>query len=235
MFLFDLDELDALASSSRIFGHNSRRVLDFRDGDHLDDSSLPLKERVLELLAQNGVGSSACKILLLANPRTLGYVFNPLSVYFCLDRYDEPEALVVEICNTFYERKAYVFSMTGRGEQEFSATKNFYISPFCRLQDELVFKVSLPGDSLSLVVETRRQEALVLRAVMTGKRRAFEDQVIFRELFVCALLNFAVIARIHIQALRLYLKGVPYVRKEDHPELQTNLYRAHRTIKEGVA
>lgn len=235
MFLLDLDELDELASISRIFGHNSRRLFDFRDCDHLDDSSRPLKERVLELLASNGVGSSPCKILLLANPRTLGYVFNPLSIYFCLDRNHEPEALVVEICNTFYERKAYVFSMTDRGEQEFSAIKNFYISPFCCLQDELVFKVSLPGDALSLVVETRRKGALVLRAAMTGKRRPFEDRVMLRDLFVCALLNFAVIARIHIQALRLYLKGVPYVRKEDHPELQTNLYRPHRTIREGVA
>ncbi|MBK9143355.1 MAG: DUF1365 domain-containing protein [Candidatus Melainabacteria bacterium] len=235
MFLFDLDELDGLASGSRIFGHNSRRILDFRDCDHLDESSRPLKERVLELLASNGVRSSPSRILLLANPRTLGYVFNPLSIYFCLNTDAEVEALVVEICNTFYERKAYVFSPVAREEAEFSAVKNFYISPFCRLDDELVFKVSLPADGLRLVVETRRQGALVLRAVLTGKRSPFEDRVILGDLFVSAMLNFAVIARIHLQALRLYLKGIPYERKEDHPELQTNLFRPHRSLKKGVA
>ena len=235
MFLLDLDELDRLDSELKLFGHKNFSIYQFRDIDHLEEDETPLKERVLKLFNRGDHGSQPEKIYLLANPRVFGYVFNPISVYYFYDRLHNYMGAIVEICNTFMERKAFVFK-TGveKDTLKIDVTKNFYISPYCKVDDRLHFSLSDPLKGLSLKVDTRREDFLIVETGMTGHPVAISDAVLFKALFHFPFLNLMTISRIHIQAFKLWLKGVPHELKEDNPHLQTDLYRPDRSIRPGI-
>ncbi len=243
-FLLDLDEIEILSRRLFLFSRNKISFYSFCDDDHLDDSGLDLKTKLREVLAQNGIEQELGRVLLLANPRVLGYVFNPLSVYYCYrdsERGDELLAVVMEVCNTFKERKAYVIEaapeafagesgLTKDRRLESRQTKNFYVSPFCKVNDEFYFQVGLPEESLSLEVTTMRGDTKVIWSGLTGNRLELDNLSLILHSLLFPFITLAVISRIHLQALLLWLKNIPFQRKEELSELQTRLFRPHKSI-----
>ena len=135
MFSLDLDELDSLHSKLWLFSRNSMNIFSFGDSDHLQYGKTTTKENIIEYLRQNEIDLYGGKIYLITNLRTFGYVFNPVSFYFCYDAGGNAVCAVSEVGNTFGEMKPYLLDRTDKNETGFRKRmdKLFYVSPFINL------------------------------------------------------------------------------------------------------
>jgi DUF1365 family protein len=158
-------------------------------------------------------------VYLLCYPRVLGYVFNPLSVYYCYARTGQLQALIYEVGNTYGERHCYLIpARPERGMVRHACDKAFYVSPFLPMDCRYNFHARVPGKVLSLLIrETRRSEP-VLDAWFTGHRRPLTDGTLLRLGLRLPFMTLKVIAGIHWEALKLWLKGLPVFGHTDAPE-----------------
>lgn len=198
--LLDLDE----APDTRLFGWNRRAVFSFRDHDHGDGRNLRLW--LDGLLADAGLVADGARRVL-CYPRIFGFVFNPLSVWFCHDRDGTLKAMVYEVHNTYAERHAYVLPVTD-GPVTHGCDKAFYVSPFLSRDCRYDFRITPPQERVTVAIEEKEAGAPVLLASFAGKRRAFSDGALLKMLLTYPLMTLKVVAAIHYEAVRLMLKGV---------------------------
>ena len=199
--LIDLDELPQL-DSLRWFGHNRPALFSFRDSDHGDGR--PLRDWVTDQLAEKGLPAPG-RIRLLCYPRILGYVFNPLTVWYCDDAAGNPLATIYEVHNTFRERHTYVLPAAA---PEQAADKAFYVSPFIDMDCRYEFRLSQPEERIRVAINESQQGEPLLYAAFTGERRPFTDATLLRLFFTHPLMTLKVTAGIYWEALRLILKGI---------------------------
>ena len=207
--LLDLDELPALDRRSRLFAHNRWGPLSFYDADHGPTTGVPLRPWVEARLAEAGLTPDGGPIRLLCYPRIFGYVFNPLSVYFCFRRDGSLAAVLYEVCNTFRERHTYVIPVTAsdRAVIRQRCAKALYVSPFIGMEAQYNFRVVPPGDGVNIVIRQEDVEGLLLAASFQGSRSPMTDRMLLRCLAAFPLLTVKIIAAIHWEALRLWIKG----------------------------
>ncbi len=217
MLLLDLDELDALDGRSRLFSRNRRNLVSFHDRDHGDGSDAPLKAQVERHLADAGF-STGGPIRLLTMPRLLGFVFNPISVYFCHDRAGRLTATLYEVTNTFGQRHRYLLPADGGGVIRQQIAKNLYVSPFLGMDMTYDFRLRPPGDEAMLAITASDERGAMLVAAMKLRRRALTDAALLKAVAAHPLMTFKVVAGIHWEALLLWLKRVPLVRRPPPPE-----------------
>jgi DUF1365 family protein len=229
-FLLDLDELDELDGTLRLFRVNRPGLYSYRDSDHISHGAASARENILRYLGDQGITAPVGRILLLTLPRILGYVFNPVSVFFCLGAEGKPLAAVAEVGNTFGEWKPYLVPATPEGTFHLRAVKNFYVSPFSDLDLEFDFRFDLPGERLRLLIDDYRGGEKELVSVLTGNRAPLTDSTLLRFSLKYPLLTLKVILGIHWEALRIWLKGVAARRKEWQPELQKGVHRPHKSL-----
>lgn len=208
MGLFDLDELPALSRKLWLLGHNRAALIGFHDRDHGAGSVLPLRPQVEQALADAGIPAPGGPIRILCMPRLLGYVFNPISVFFCYDTGDHLRAIVHEVNNTFGERHFYALpadaGADGLVRQE--CAKNFRVSPFLPMDMDYGFAVAPPAERTSVTITAQRDGEDVLTAWFAGKRRPLTDANLFYEWLRHPAMTFKVIAGIHWEALFLWRK-----------------------------
>ena len=213
--LIDLDEIAAQSRRLRMLSHNRRNVFSLCDSDHGDGSATPLAVQARHQLATAGIDIGAGKIQLLCMPRTFGYCFNPLSIYFCRDRDGELAALIYQVHNTFGERHSYVMPLQRRsGALHQSCGKNFYVSPFMDMALRYDFRVSGPDEHIAVGIAASATDGPVLNAVLCGSRRALDDRALLKLCATMPAITLKVIAAIHWEAVRLCLKGL---RPRHHP------------------
>ncbi len=208
----DVDELDRLSGSLRLFSHNRWNLLSFHDADHAAGTGEPVGAHAREVLRSSGLGAFGARIELVCYPRLLGYVFNPLSVYFGYDVHDRLGAIIYEVSNTLKERKSYVIPVASSPEDGVVAQacdKAMYVSPFTASEAGYSFRVVPPADQILVGVDLREQGQAVLKTYFKGSRLALSDKALAGLLLRYPLMTFKVIAAIHIEALRLWMKGVP--------------------------
>ncbi|MCZ7660171.1 MAG: DUF1365 family protein [Xanthobacteraceae bacterium] len=145
--LLDLDELDQLARRLRWFSHNRANAVSLHDADHGDGSATPLRAQIARRLAAEGIDLEGGRVQLLCMPRTLGYCFNPLSVYFCHRGDGALAAVIYEVHNTFGARHSYVLPAAGAGAVRQHCRKSFYVSPFLDMELRYDFRVAVPTRS----------------------------------------------------------------------------------------
>ncbi|MDQ2859345.1 MAG: DUF1365 domain-containing protein [Pseudomonadota bacterium] len=209
--LFDLDELPRLAGALGLFSHNRFNLFSFFDRDHGDGRAGPLRAYVEETLAEAGIDLGGGRIALLCMPRLFGHVFNPLSIYYCHRADGSLAAMLYEVNNTFGERHSYLIAAppSGPGPIRQSCPKAFHVSPFMDMAMTYDFAVTTPAESLTTTVNASDAAgALVIVAAFSGRRRELTDRVLFRALFAYPLLTLKVVAAIHLEAMKLILKGV---------------------------
>jgi uncharacterized protein len=216
--LIDLDRLDAADRQSPLFGVNRAALYSFNEADHGDRDGSPLRTYAQVRAAEHGIDLTGGRVLLLCYPRLLGYTFNPLSVYFCY-RADSGLALIIyEVRNTFGDIHAYTLPVTpeaisGAGIRQ-QHDKLFYVSPFIEMAMRYHFRVLPPGDSVKLrILETDRDGPL-LAATFNGHRRVLNTLALLGSFFALPLAPVKIIAAIHWEALRLWLKRVRLVPRQ---------------------
>lgn len=218
-FLIDLDELDQLDQSLKFFSHNRFNLISFWDKDHGRGDGQPLRPYVENILAQGGLDLKGGAIRLLCYPRLFGYVFNPLSVYYCYDIDDNLKAIIYEVSNTFGERHSYVIEATDGGELiQQRCQKGFYVSPFMEMECEYAFKMVPPKDKISIDITQSDAEGVLLKANFTGTELAISNASLLRILGRYPLMTLKVIVGIHWEALKLWRKGMKLVKRPPAPE-----------------
>ena len=217
--LIDLDRLEDADRQSALFGINRAALYSFREADHGRRDGSPLRDYVQRCGAEHGIDLTGGRVLLLCYPRLLGFTFNPLSVYFCHRADGELALLIYEVRNTFGGIHPYVLpvrpgeiSAAGVRQQQ---DKLFYVSPFIEMAMRYHFRISPPGDRVKLrILETDRDGPL-LSATFSGRRRPLTTACLLRSLFALPLVTLKIVAAIHWEALRLWLKGVRLVPRPD--------------------
>ena len=206
--LLDLDELEALAARSRLFARNARAIVSFHDDDHGDGR--PLREWATAKLAEADLEADG-PIRVLCYPRLWGYVFNPLSVWFCYRKDETLAATIYEIHNTFGERHAYVLpALTNGCTLQQQCTKDFYVSPFLSLNCQYRFHIRPPAERVLIAIHETEAGSPVLNATFSGTRQPLNEKTLALALARNPLMTLKVVVAIHFEALRLWLKRVPH-------------------------
>ncbi len=145
----------------------------------------------------------------LCYPRILGYVFNPLSVWFCDDEQGLLKAIVYEVHNTYEERHAYVLPVGDDQELvRHGCAKAFYVSPFLSPDCRYQFRIRPPGEDVAIAINEEEAGSPILNASFAGKRRPLGDGALLKMLLRYPLMTLKVVLAIHFEAVRLMLKGV---------------------------
>ncbi len=209
--LLDVDRLGEVAARSRLFSVNRFNILSFYDRDYGPGDGTPPSRHARELLSKAGFDPAEFQILLLSYPRVLGYVFNPLSVYYAIDPNGHLVALIYEVNNTWGERRSYV-AAAGRdhlGTYTQTAKKELLVSPFAEAEGRYGFSVTHPGAKLLVGVQLYDRAGALLRTHFKGAAEPWSDRRLLSVLVRFPLLTFKIITAIHFEAFKLWWKGVP--------------------------
>jgi DUF1365 family protein len=207
MWLVDLDQLPSLPAGLAPLGR-------IRSRDHLGDPGRPIRENVDAFLASHGIDLTGGKVLMLANARAFGHVFNPLTVYWCHGPGGELRCIVAEVHNTYGERHCYLLEPGVRGRAE--TEKEFYVSPFLSVDGSYRMAFSPPGERLSIQMELIQGGRRVFQASLTGRRRPFTTGTLLRVAARYPLMTARVSALIRYHGMKLWLRRVPRVRRPTH-------------------
>lgn len=215
--LFDLDELPELSRGLRWFSHNRLNLFSFHDADHGDGASgglrTPgaLRAYVERTLATAGIDPVGGRIALLCMPRILGFVFNPLSIYYCHRPDGGLAAMIYEVNNTFGQRHSYLIPANAQPGEPVSqaCAKRLHVSPFMDMDMTYDFRLTAPGERISTVIHGRDSDgAPMIFTAFNGERRAMTDGQWLRLFAGFPLLTVKVVLAIHWEAVKLLIKGV---------------------------
>jgi hypothetical protein len=236
--LLDIDRIGELASRLRFFSHNRFNLLSFHDRDHGDGQPGGLRAWVERLLEARGIQLEGGRIRLLALPRVLGFVFNPISLFYCEHRDGGLRAVIAEVRNTFGERHCYILA-PGRApgglapgfapgglassgaalpyNQPHEKDKRFHVSPLFDMVGRYRFTLSEPGETIRVLIHETREGVPILDATLAGERHAITDRALFGQVCRMPWMTLKVVAGIHWEALKIWLRGARYVPKPPPP------------------
>ena len=210
----DLDEINELDQKILFFSYNKFNILSFFDKDHGYRDGSSIKDWLIHVLQKKNISTINIKIKILCYPRIFGYVFNPLSIFFIYDADSNPVAILYEVKNTFGEQHTYVFKIDIKNKQILNnCKKKFYVSPFMDLESKYFFKVLIPNERLSVIIDQRDKEGKLLFASQDGERVKLSSKNLLKSYLKHPLMTLKIISAIHYEALKLWMKGIKLVKK----------------------
>lgn len=213
VFFIQLPLADLAAARRPIFSIDRPNLLSFHQQDHGPRDGSPLLPWIQGLLRERGLPADS-EIVLQCFPRVLGYVFNPVSFWFCRDRAGQLVAILAEVSNTFGGRHSYLLHNRDgsplRDGQELAADKAFHVSPFNGIEGEYRFRFHLQRSCPVMRIDYGDAEGELLLTSIAGKLRIWSTATLLGAFLRMPFLTAGVIFRIHWQALKLWLKGVPF-------------------------
>ena len=205
----DLDELDKLHKNNLIFSYNKFNIFSFYNKDHGERDGKPLKVWILDNLRKFNIGENVNKIKLLCYPRIFGYVFNPLSIFYCY-KDSTLKAVFYEVKNTFNEQHTYIFRTKNKKKIEQKCKKKLYVSPFMNMDTIYDFKLLNPNKKLFVSIKQSDKKNLILNAIQKGERKKFNSKQLIINFFKYPFMTIKIITAIHYEALLLWKKGAIY-------------------------
>ena len=213
--LIDLNEIEDIEKKIKFFSYNKFNILSFYNLDHGNRDGSSLIKWVKNTLKKSKLNFKIGKIKLLCYPRFFGYVFNPLSVFYCYDKNFKLKAILYEVKNTFNEQHTYIFRCsTSSNLILHKCNKKFYVSPLIEMETFYNFRLLKPGKKLNVLIKQNDKKGLLLIARQTGKRLNLSSKNLFLEFLKHPFMSFKVILAIHFEAFRLWSKGIKHVKKK---------------------
>jgi len=212
--LFDLTELEDLHKKISIFSFNRFNIFSFYNKDHGSRDGNDLTEWVKMNLKKFNLNFNISKIKLLCFPRVFGYVFNPLSIFYCYDG-NVLKAILYEVKNTFNEQHTYVFPVNDSSKiitQQ--CNKKFYVSPFIKMDTFYNFRLTEPDESIRILIKQTDKEGKILVACQAGKKQAMSLKQLLINFFTHPMMTFKIMVSIHYEALRLWKKGAIFQKRK---------------------
>ena len=227
--LIDLDEIEELNNNLKLFSYNKFNLISFFNIDHGNRDGSNIKNWVKENLVKKNISYKKIRIEILCYPRILGYVFNPLSILYIYNENNELISIFYEVKNTFGEQHTYIFETNNKNLIKNKCNKKFHVSPFIDMDCEYNFSVTKPGSSISLIINQNDREGKLLFASQDGKAKDLTNKNLFLNYIKHPLMTFKVIATIHYEAFKLWLKKVKLVKKKiktfNNVTFETNEHR----------
>ena len=220
-----LDEWQHLGNA-KLISHNKPNLFSVYDKDHGAHDGSPAEPWIRGILAKWGVTTADGRIVLLTLPRVMGYVFNPVSFWFCLDKQGQLRAVLSEVSNTFRDRHSYLsFHSDQRPitqDDWMQAEKIFHVSPFIEIKGHYQFRFAYREDKIGVWIDYYDEDGLMLTTSLTGKRIPLTAGALLRCFLRYPLVTVKVIALIHYQALKLWLKGIRYHARKPLPPTEVS-------------
>ena len=214
--LFDLDELERLQKKISLFSFNKFNLFSFYNKDHGARDGSNLIDWVKKILKKNNLDFNISQVKLLCFPRIFGYVFNPLSVFYC---YEEKNliSILYEVKNTFDEQHTYIFSIKPNTKIIIQkCDKKFYVSPFIEMETEYNFRLTEPNEHLRVYIkQTDKKKDKILIACQTGKKQIMNTRQLVINFFTHPVMTFKIILGIHFEALKLWKKGAIFQKRKE--------------------
>ena len=211
----DLSELKELHNNLNFFSLNKFNLISFYEKDHGERDGSSLLDWVKNNLRSNNISIDNIKVKLLCYPRILGYVFNPLSIFFVYDNDENLISILYEVKNTFGEQHTYVFKIEGENKLiQNNCSKKFHVSPFIEMDCNYFFRILNPGDKLSVIIDQYDQEGKILFASQDGIRSDLTNKNLMNSYLKHPLMTFKIISAIHFEAFKLWIKGIKFVKKK---------------------
>ena len=222
--LLDLDELDQLSSKLRWFSYNRPNLFSLYDTDHGDGTRTPLRAQIESRLDEAGIDLTGGRVWLLCMPRTFGYSFNPLGIFFCHRADGTLAAIVYQVHNTFAERHSYVIAVERTGNAIHQrCRKLFYVSPFMDMDMRYDFRIVGPSERIVVDICASSAGERVLHAVLAGVRESLTDRALARVFLQMPAISIKVMAAIHWEALKLWAKRIRFQQRPAPPERATTV------------
>lgn len=218
--LLDIDRIGELAASLKFFSHNRFNLLSLHDRDHGRGEIGGLRRWAESLLAQAGIELAGGRIRLLCLPRVLGYGFNPISLWYCEHADGSLRAVIAEVRNTFGERHSYLLASDGRPlayEQVYEKDKCFHVSPFFDQVGRYRFQLGEPDERLRIAIHETREGVPIFDAALACERRRLSDGSIAGQVLGMPWMTLKVVAGIHWEALKIWLRGAVFHSKPEPP------------------
>ncbi len=212
--LIDIDELEIIENKIKIFSYNKFNIISFFDKDHGPRDGTSVKQWVIKNLKDIGIENHKIQIKLLCYPRIFGYVFNPLSVFFVYDENSRLISILYEVKNTFGEQHTYVFKTDDEKVIINDCTKKFHVSPFIEMECHYHFRVLKPSDKISVIIDQKDKDGKLLYASQDGKATELNEKNLLTSYISHPLMTFKIIAAIHYEALKLWLKGIKIIKRK---------------------
>ncbi len=216
--LLDLDNLDSDLKPSRLMSRNRFNLFGFYDRDHGPDKAQArdgsLRDRMIALFTNHGLYAPSDRLFLLAMPRVLGFVFNPISLYFLQDADGAMKAVVYEVNNTFGDRHSYVLPVYGRQKRIRQASeKKLHVSPFMDMDMAYDFDLTAPDETFVLNIRLKQAQPDrsfkdMLFAGFTARFAPLSDAALLQQFIALPLMTIGVVIGIHWEALQLFAKGL---------------------------
>ena len=213
--LIDISEINLLDKTLKIFSYNKFNIISFYDEDHGPRDGTSVKEWVIKNLQDNQIDTQDIKIKLLCYPRIFGFVFNPLSIFFIYNKKSELISILYEVKNTFDEQHTYIFkNKENKNTIKHTCKKKFHVSPFIEMNCTYFFKILKPGDKISVIIDQYDEEGKLLYASQDGSRVELNNKNLFLSYLKHPLMTFKIIAAIHFEAFKLWIKGIKFIKKK---------------------
>lgn len=217
MMLLDLDELERVFSTTRLWSKKGWALARFKREDFLGDKTLPLDQAVRQRVEEETGIYPRGSIRMLANLRYFGFIINPIACYYCFDENEELQFIVAEVNNTPWdERHAYVLPCDESAQyQKIDFDKSFHVSPFNPMDIKYHWRSNLPGKKLRIHMQNWRNDELEFDATVALERREITPSALRGLMVKYPFMTAKVVLGIYWEAMKLYLKRVPVY---DHPK-----------------
>ncbi|WP_136659530.1 DUF1365 domain-containing protein [Nitratireductor sp. XY-223] len=226
--LVDVDHLPGLGRKLRLFSHNRFNLYAVHESDLGNGGAL---KPHLEGMAAQALGANRTRrFLMQCYPRVLGYVFNPLTVYYGLDAQDRTTVVIYEVTNTFGERHSYAIPVdpADKGCIRQSCEKVLHVSPFNAVRGRYAFRTRLPGQRANVAILLKDEDGPLLAAQFSGERVPLSDAWLARLAVTHGFMTAKVWLGIHYEALKLWSKRLRFFKKPAPPTAAVTVPVAHK-------